>query len=183
MLCSHLKIAPSCRRFPPQTRGEHLWCRSTGDASAAWRGGCFHGTHTNKSHFYTSPCPGGATAAGWHLDFRDPQECPCHPSQEIPHAAPCPRSAGSRGVLAGSSRACRETCAGDSYEWRNLGRVYNYMYCFFLCCPATKTLHLSRIHPPHLLSIRYFLLLHLPFDKTLSKVLFLNIDIYFSVKY
>lgn len=46
MLCSHLKIAPSCRRFPPQTRGEHLWRRSTRDARADWRGGCFHGTRT-----------------------------------------------------------------------------------------------------------------------------------------
>lgn len=50
MLCSHLKIAPSCRRFPPQTRGEHLWRRSTRDARADWRGGCFHGTRTCWGH-------------------------------------------------------------------------------------------------------------------------------------
>lgn len=58
MLCSHLKMAPSSRRFPPQTRGEHLWCRSAGDASAArlfpWHARV---SHTPTNPIFSCSCP------------------------------------------------------------------------------------------------------------------------------
>lgn len=132
MLCSHVKISPSCRRFPPQTRGEHLRCRSTGEPRGlAGRllphqcmcQGCSAGT--NKSHFCTAPSPGGAAAAGCHLDFRDPRNRPVPPAKSSllqPHRR-CPGVLGAepcwQEVLV---PADTELCP-DSHKHRNLGRV------------------------------------------------------------
>lgn len=116
MLCSYLKIAPSCRRFPPQTRGEHLWRRSTRDARADWRGGCFHGTRTCRGRAapraLTNPifipllslkvlqlCDVGRTSG-------TPGKLPVTPANSLlqPHM-PLPRSPGVLGAEACSQEA------------------------------------------------------------------------------
>lgn len=69
-----------------------------------------------------------------------------------------------------------QSCAMSSYKQSNLGRVYNYSYCFFLHYPGSKNLTtVLNVHPPpHYLHIMYFLSLHLLFEKTLSEVLSLK---------
>lgn len=66
-----------------------------------------------------------------------------------------------------------QSCAMSSSKQSNLGRVYNYSFCFFLYYPGSKNLtSVMDVHPPpHYLSIMYFLSPHLLFEKTLSQVL------------
>jgi len=164
MLCSHLKIAPSCRRFPPQTRGEHLLRRTTRDASVDSRGGCFHGRcmcqccaapHAARNLiFYTSPFPEGATAAGCWSDLGDPQGHPCHSSQQLPLAASCapshqPGSTGSKDLLPGSLCTCRcraVLSASNREIWE--GFIITRIVSFSTIL-APKILHLSWLFTHH----------------------------------
>lgn len=140
MLCSHLKISPPCRRFPPQTRGEHLWCRSARDASVVW----LFPWHTPTNPIFISSCPWRCHSCrmlpGLH---GPPQEPPCHCSQQLPLAAPYPRSPRGLGAEICSQEALVPAGTGlccDSYKWRDLGRVYNYLYCFFFVLSSCKNL-------------------------------------------
>lgn len=159
MLCSHLKIAPSCRRFPPQTRGEHLWCRTPRDVSVDSWGSRFHDRCTCRycaaPHaarnliFYTFPFPEGATAAGCWSDLRAPPRTPCHSSQQLPPVVPrppsCqPGSTGSRDLLPGNPCTCR--CKAVPWAPTNRvtweGFIIAHIVSFYTI-PAPKTLQLS----------------------------------------
>lgn len=189
MLCSHLNTTPSCRRFPPQTRGEHLWCRTTRDASGDSWGGCFH-----------DRCRCRCCAAPHHMQrgisfFILPLSLKVLQPRDVGRTSGTPRDTLSLQPTASSGSATSpfppaqehweqrlaprkpsclqmQSCAVSSYKQSNLGRVYNYSYFFFLYYPNSKNLtSVLDVHPPpHYLSIMYFLSLHLLFEKTLSKV-------------
>lgn len=150
MLCSHLKIAPSCRRFPPQTRGEHLRRRSTGEPRQRG-GGCFHNTRTRWHCATQIPlCTAPSLGVPQLQDVTGtPGNCPVTPANSFLLQPPmhCP---GVLGAEACSQEALvpAELClylSHVSYKHRNLGRVYNYLFCFFLYYPATKILYRSRM--------------------------------------
>lgn len=189
MLCSHLKIAPSCRRFPPQTRGEHLWCHTTRYASADSRGGCFHDRCTcqccttphmvrNLIFFILllSLKVLQPRDVGWTSD--SPLGHPVTPANSFlqQHHVHLPTSPGVLEQRLAPRKPLRlqmQGCAMSSFKQSNLGRVYNYSSCFFLYYSGSKNLtSVMDVHPPpHYLSIMYFLSLHLLFEKTLSQVL------------
>lgn len=73
-----------------------------------------------------------------------------------PRDSSCPRSPGVLGAEACSQEAlvpAERVVLVTPTNWGIWEGFIITMYCFFLYCPATKTL--SRIHPPHL-SIWYF---------------------------